>query len=97
MLLTNQTNKLNTTLLRSISNSIVNGINLNGNQYKSLLFNSNISTTNIIYKRYHNQEAASDLTAPKQGFSTEKNTNNYNNENKKEKKEKKRRGFVSGG
>ncbi|OUM60393.1 hypothetical protein PIROE2DRAFT_13864 [Piromyces sp. E2] len=96
MLLSTTTKQLNTSLLKPISNSVFTGLNISKIQYKSLHLNTNLPTTNIINKRYHNTEAADELTAPKQGFSTEKDTSSYNYR-KKEKKEKKRSGFLSGG
>ncbi|ORX46360.1 hypothetical protein BCR36DRAFT_356874 [Piromyces finnis] len=87
---------LNTSLLRPISNSVFTGLNINRNQYKSLYLNTKLSTISLINKRYHNTETANELTAPKQGYSTEEYTSRNNNR-KKEKKEKKRSGFLSGG
>jgi len=97
MLLSTTTKQINTSLVRPISNSVFSGISTNRIQYKSIHLNTKLPTTNIISKRYHNMEAADELTAPKQGFSTEKNTSNNNYNKRKEKKEKKRMGFLSGG
>ena len=100
MFLSTTTKQFNTNLLKPISTSIFGGINANKTQYKIPHWNNTkLPTTNIINKRYHSMGAADELTAPKQGFNTEKNTcsNNYNNNNKKEKKEKKRMGFINGG
>jgi len=94
MFLSTTSKEINSSLLRPFS-TFKYGIVSSRMPYKSLLSNSHLPTTNIINKRYHNMEVANELTAPKQAFSTEKNTNNKNN--KKEKKEKKRMGFLSGG
>ncbi|ORX77826.1 hypothetical protein BCR32DRAFT_270414 [Anaeromyces robustus] len=95
MLLSTSTTKFNSTLLKPLSISVINKINIfNKSHYKSFN-NSSLLNVNIISKRYNNTDAANDLTAPKQGFKTEKNTSNH--EHKKEKKEKKRLGFLSGG